>query len=44
MVSVGSEGFFNIPGHEDWAYNGADGDDFDALLKLKNVDYGTFHA
>ncbi|KAG8960193.1 hypothetical protein FRC03_006917 [Tulasnella sp. 419] len=45
MVSVGSEGFFNLPeGSDDWAYNGADGDDFDALLKLKHVDYGTFHA
>ena len=29
---------------DDWAYNGADGSDFDAELKLKNIDFGTFHS
>ena len=24
-------------------YNGTEGTDFDALLSLKNIDYGTFH-
>lgn len=44
MVSPGVEGFFNHPNSTDWAYNGADGVDFDALLKLPNIDYGTFHT
>jgi len=43
LVTTGSEGGFNIDS-EDWAYNGADGSDFDAELKLKNIDFGTFHS
>lgn len=26
-----------------WAYNGGSGIDFDALIALKNIDFGTFH-
>ncbi|GAB7331897.1 hypothetical protein MBLNU13_g03828t1 [Cladosporium sp. NU13] len=43
LVTTGSEGGFNIES-DDWAYNGADGSDFDAELKLKNIDFGTFHS
>jgi hypothetical protein len=43
LVTTGSEGGFNVES-EDWAYNGADGSDFDAELGLKNVDFGTFHS
>ncbi|EPS42619.1 hypothetical protein H072_3376 [Dactylellina haptotyla CBS 200.50] len=43
MVSVGSEGAFNHPSDPDWAYNGADGTDFEGELAAPNVDYGTFH-
>jgi mannan endo-1,4-beta-mannosidase len=43
LVTTGSEGGFNIES-EDWAYNGADGSDFDAELRLKNIDFGTFHS
>jgi mannan endo-1,4-beta-mannosidase len=42
MISVGSEGYFN-KNSDDWAYNGADGIDSEALLKLSNIDFGTFH-
>ncbi|KAJ6264069.1 hypothetical protein Dda_0210 [Drechslerella dactyloides] len=43
MVSVGSEGAFNHPGDPDWAYNGADGVDFEGEATISTVDYGTFH-
>jgi mannan endo-1,4-beta-mannosidase len=43
LVTTGSEGGFSIES-DDWAYNGADGSDFDAELKLKNIDFGTFHS
>lgn len=43
LVTTGSEGGFNVES-DDWAYNGADGSDFDAELKLKNIDFGTFHS
>lgn len=43
LVTTGSEGGFNVES-DDWAYNGADGSDFDAELGLKNVDFGTFHS
>jgi mannan endo-1,4-beta-mannosidase len=42
MVTVGTEGFFNGVS-DDWAYNGTDGVDSETLLKLDNVDFGTFH-
>ncbi|KIO20851.1 glycoside hydrolase family 5 protein [Tulasnella calospora MUT 4182] len=44
LVSSGVEGFYNRPGEADWAYNGADGVDFDAITKLPHIDYGTFHC
>lgn len=44
LVTTGSEGGFNIAGNLDGFYNGYDGGDFDAELKLKNVDFGTFHS
>ncbi|KZS88181.1 glycoside hydrolase [Sistotremastrum niveocremeum HHB9708] len=43
LVTLGDEGFFNEPGNSDWAYGGGDGIDFVANLKLKNLDFGTFH-
>jgi mannan endo-1,4-beta-mannosidase len=43
LVTTGSEGGFNVKS-EDWAYNGSDGSDFDTELKLKNIDFGTFHS
>ena len=44
LVTWGGEGEFHIEGHEDWAYNGADGGDFVGEMKLKEMDFGTFHA
>ncbi|KAL5361223.1 putative mannan endo-1,4-beta-mannosidase C [Aspergillus floccosus] len=43
LVTWGGEGGFN---HEsdDWAYNGADGGDFDKELSLPNIDFGVFHS
>ncbi len=46
LVTLGDEGFFNDANPvdpSDWAYTGADGVDFVANLKLKNLDFGTFH-
>lgn len=42
LVAVGDEGFFNRGG-SDYCYNGNFGVDADRLIKLKNIDYGTFH-
>ncbi|WP_342502611.1 cellulase family glycosylhydrolase [Bacillus sp. FSL H7-0578] len=43
LVAVGDEGFFRIPGHEDWFYGGGEGVDWDRLTSLPNIDYGTYH-
>ncbi|KAM0323853.1 hypothetical protein ACHAQA_008431 [Verticillium albo-atrum] len=43
LVTTGTEGHFNRVS-SDWAYNGSDGNDFDAELELPNVDFGTFHS
>ncbi|KAF8470593.1 glycoside hydrolase superfamily [Kalaharituber pfeilii] len=43
LVSDGSEGFFNTAGHSDWFYNGGEGVDFEAVLKLSSIDFATFH-
>ncbi|KAI1210087.1 glycoside hydrolase family 5 protein [Annulohypoxylon truncatum] len=43
LVTWGGEGGFNRAS-DDWAYNGADGGDFDANLALPNVDFGVFHT
>lgn len=42
LVAVGDEGFFNRGGY-DYNYNGGSGVDADRLIKLKNIDYSTFH-
>ncbi|KAI8959177.1 glycoside hydrolase family 5 protein [Daldinia sp. FL1419] len=43
LVTWGGEGGFNRES-DDWAYNGADGGDFDANLALPNIDFGVFHT
>ncbi|KAI1139298.1 glycoside hydrolase family 5 protein [Hypoxylon sp. FL0543] len=43
LVTWGGEGEFNGQS-DDWAYNGADGGDFDANLALPNIDFGVFHT
>lgn len=43
LVSVGDEGFFNRPGSSDWFYSGGEGVDWDRLIALPNIDFGTVH-
>ncbi len=45
MVTVGDEGFFNHASapDEEWAYNGYSGVDWDRLIAIDSIDYGTFH-
>ncbi len=43
LVAAGDEGFFRIPGHEDWFYRGGEGVDWDRLTALSHIDYGTYH-
>lgn len=43
LVTWGGEGGFNIQS-DDWAYNGADGGDFDHELAIKTIDFGVFHS
>ncbi|MDD7021412.1 MAG: cellulase family glycosylhydrolase [Aeromonadales bacterium] len=43
LIAVGSEGFFNRKGSDDWAYNGYSGVDWERLIELPDVNYGTFH-
>lgn len=43
LVTWGGEGGFNRES-DDWAYNGADGGDFDHELSLKSIDFGVFHS
>ncbi|KAK0705696.1 beta-mannanase [Lasiosphaeris hirsuta] len=43
LVTWGGEGGFNRAS-DDWAYNGADGGDFDHELSLAAVDFGVFHS
>nr|4QP0_A Chain A, Endo-beta-mannanase [Rhizomucor miehei] len=43
LVAVGDEGFFNRKGESDYEYNGGSGMDFDAILALSSIDFGTFH-
>ncbi|KAK4613929.1 putative mannan endo-1,4-beta-mannosidase C [Fulvia fulva] len=44
LVTTGSEGGYNIPSNPDGFYNGYDGGDFEKELKLKNIDFNTFHT
>ncbi|KAK5653404.1 hypothetical protein OQA88_8889 [Cercophora sp. LCS_1] len=43
LVTWGGEGGYNIQS-DDWAYNGADGGDFDHELAIKTIDFGVFHS
>ncbi|KAK1762853.1 putative mannan endo-1,4-beta-mannosidase C [Phialemonium atrogriseum] len=43
LVTWGGEGEFNIKS-DDWAYNGADGGDFDHEISLDSIDFGVFHS
>ncbi len=42
FIAVGSEGFFNRKGSDDWAYNGYSGVAWERLIELPDVNYGTF--
>ncbi|MDG3085330.1 cellulase family glycosylhydrolase [Vibrio hannami] len=43
LIALGTEGFFTRPGHEDWAYNGNEGVDWERIITLPNINYGTVH-
>jgi len=43
LVAVGDEGFLNRPAEAALAYNGYNGVDWERLIELPNIDYGTFH-
>lgn len=43
MVSVGDEGFYRRPGDDDWTRNGSEGVDWERLVALPDIDYGTVH-
>ncbi|KDR78311.1 hypothetical protein GALMADRAFT_138416 [Galerina marginata CBS 339.88] len=43
LVAIGDEGFFNQPGNALYPYQGGEGIDFDANLKISTIDFGTFH-
>lgn len=43
LVAVGDEGFFNRQGNSDYLYGGGEGCDYDKLVALPSVDYGTYH-
>jgi len=43
LIGIGDEGWFDVKGSSNWAYNGYEGLDWNSLLKLPNVDFGTYH-
>lgn len=43
LVALGSEGFFARAGDPDWTYNGNDGVDWDRIITIPSINYGTFH-
>lgn len=43
MVALGDEGFFNWKDGEDRHYDGSASLDFDAILSLPTIDFGTYH-
>lgn len=43
LVALGDEGFFNDKKSSDYNYNGGAGVDFDRILSLKSIDFGTYH-
>jgi hypothetical protein len=44
LVGVGDEGFFNEPGHPDLWYNGFFGVDWESVLEIPTIDFGTVHV
>ncbi|KAG8701793.1 hypothetical protein FRC09_005125, partial [Ceratobasidium sp. 395] len=44
LVGLGDEGFYNQPNGPNYPYQGGEGVDFDANLKISSLDFGTFHA
>jgi mannan endo-1,4-beta-mannosidase len=42
LVAVGDEGFFRRSGSRDWTYDGSTGCDFEAVLGVPEIDFGTF--
>ena len=42
-VVLGDEGFFNRPGDPSYPYQGGEGIDFEANLKIDTLDFGIFH-
>ncbi|WP_105901679.1 cellulase family glycosylhydrolase [Vibrio gangliei] len=43
LIALGSEGFFKRPNTDDWTYNGNEGVDWERIITLPNINYGTFH-
>ncbi|KAJ7278386.1 CEL4a mannanase [Mycena rebaudengoi] len=43
LVGIGDEGFYNQPGSADYPYQGGEGIDFAANLKISTIDFGTVH-
>lgn len=44
LVAIGDEGFYNQPSASTYPYQGGEGIDFDANLKISTIDFGTFHS
>ncbi|KAF8608734.1 glycoside hydrolase [Ceratobasidium sp. AG-I] len=44
LVALGDEGFYNQPNGPNYPYQGGEGIDFEANLKISTLDFGTFHA
>lgn len=44
LVGLGDEGFYNQPGAPTYPYQGSEGIDFEANLKISSLDFGTFHS
>ncbi|KAF8996664.1 mannanase [Cyathus striatus] len=44
LVALGDEGFYNDPSASTYPYQGSEGIDFDANLKIDTLDFGTFHS
>ncbi|KAG8745992.1 hypothetical protein FRC12_014396 [Ceratobasidium sp. 428] len=44
LVALGDEGFYNWPNGPNYPYQGGEGVDFEANLKIPTLDFGTFHA
>ncbi len=43
LIALGSEGFFTRKGDSDWTHNGNEGVDWERIIALPNINYGTFH-